>query len=266
MKIQPLEPNDLSQLAALQPPDWQDITPHLKYYIESPHSHPIKVVEGNEITGIGTTVLNEDTAWLALIIVHPGHRNKGLGRMITEYLINSLDQSRYTTIYLVATPLGEPVYKKLGFVEETEFLFFRDGETDFAMSEFIWPVGEQYRDAVFAMDREVFGENRRHRIIENLRSAFVYRNENNAVEGYYLPAWGEGLVVAQNETAGLALMKLRLKLTLFPAIVPVDNQTAIRFLTENGHQQFRNAKRMRLGKARPWQPEKIYNRVSGQIG
>ncbi|MEZ4822611.1 MAG: GNAT family N-acetyltransferase [Ignavibacteria bacterium] len=124
MKIQPLRHSDIGQLKELQPPDWNDIAPHFKYYIDSPYSNPVKIVSENKITGIGTTIKNKDSAWLAHIIVHPEYRNKGLGKKITDALVKSIDRRKYKTIYLIATKLGYPVYLKSRFELEGEYAHF----------------------------------------------------------------------------------------------------------------------------------------------
>ena len=40
----------------------------------------------------------------------------------------------------------------------------------------------------------------------------------------------------------------------------------MQFLKEKNFIQFRTAKRMSMGEKLNWHPEKIFNRVSGQIG
>jgi len=82
--IQTLEHKEIVLLTDLQPPEWQDIVPTFDYYTKAAFCFPIKVTIDNKIVGIGTTIIHNDIAWLAHIIVHPDKRNKGIGQLITQ--------------------------------------------------------------------------------------------------------------------------------------------------------------------------------------
>ena len=45
------------------------------------------------MVGIGLTICHEDEIQLACIIVHPEHREKDWGKMITQQLLDSLDKT-----------------------------------------------------------------------------------------------------------------------------------------------------------------------------
>lgn len=264
MEILPLQPEDLPRLSEIQPSDWGDITPNVTYYLNSPHCSPIKVVENNIIIGTGSAIRHKDTAWLALIIVHPQHRNRGLGGIITKYLVDMLKAEGVETVYLIATPMGEPVYKRLGFEIETEYLFFKGELKETETLPNIIPFEAKHLPRIYELDQQSYGENRWYRMDENLQTARVYEH-NGKVEGFYLPSLSEGLIVAATPQAGIALMQLRAQ-THEVFILPVDCAAGIEFLKTNGYQEVRNAQRMRLGKQRPFNPAMLYNRVGGPIG
>ena len=90
MDIQPLEHNDINVLTDLTPDGWQNIVPIFDFYTKCNFCFPIKVVHGNKIVGIGTTIIHNDIAWLAHIIVHPDSRNQGIGQLITQTLVDSV--------------------------------------------------------------------------------------------------------------------------------------------------------------------------------
>jgi N-acetylglutamate synthase-like GNAT family acetyltransferase len=258
--------DDIKALPALQPPDWQDITPHFRYYLQSASAFPLKVTRDAQVLGVGTVLAHEDTAWLAHIIVHPEFRNQDIGKMLTQALLDSIDKKIFKTVYLMATPLGEPVYRKLGFIEETQQLFMKDGGSfdTYKPASLIMPLDHRYLDALLKMDRRISGENRTSRIMEGLQDTMLYI-VHDEVMGYYMPHLGEGLVIANDVEAGIQLMQCRLK-THPVAILPVDNKVAVDFLYSHGFKVFRKATRMRLGEYREWQAEYIFNRISGQIG
>ena len=266
MEIQILENNDLTLLADLQPSGWQDILPAIRFYLQSNYCFPIKVVLNNKIVGIGTTIIHGNTAWLAHIIAHPLFRNIGIGRLITQKLVKSLFEKNIGTIYLIATEIGQPVYEKIGFLIETEYLFFKDlnANKSIAVSNNIVPIIEEYSNQILNLDFKVSGENRTELIKPNLAEGFAYLN-GDIVEGFYLPNLGEGLIIANKNNAGLALMKLRMT-TKDNISFPIENKVARDYLYSLNYKEFKTAKRMRLGIKRAWEPKNIYNRIGGNLG
>jgi N-acetylglutamate synthase-like GNAT family acetyltransferase len=258
-------PADLQQLPALQPADWGDLTPRFQYFIESDLCSPVKIEENGELVAIGTSVFHCDTVWLACIVVHPGHRNKGLGNTVTRALIDDIDRNRYQTIYLDATEYGYPVYKKLGFEVETQYAHLRR-ETEpvpYEISDKIIPYEDQYKEQMMALDRSVSGEDRM--MLHDFLSQTELYVEGNQVLGFYIPGWGDGPIVAANNEVGLELMKLRVQ-EYGMAVLPIANQAALDFLKENGYQIYKHSRRMLLGEVRAWKPELLFNRISGQLG
>lgn len=267
MKILPLESADVELLSELQPQGWDDIRIPHRYYVKNRNfCSPLKFVTDDVIAGIGTCVFHKDVAWLAHIIVHPDFRNKGLGYKITSTLIDRVRMSPYKTISLIATDLGEPVYKKAGFESVGEYYFLRNEnqQHEEKVSPNIHKYEKKFLDDVFLLDKAATGEDRSSRLTEFVDGAFVYATDNR-IEGFYMPDFVDGLIIASNPVAGIELMKLRNKKRNIAAL-PVDNKIALEFLYQNNFQHYRTAKRMTLGKKTRWKPDMIYNRVSGQIG
>jgi len=266
MTIQPLHYIDIPLLEALQPPGWGDIRTNFEYHTLSPVCDPLKLVIDEKIAGVGTTIRHTDTAWLAMIIVHPGYRNRGAGKTITKALIDSLDERHYKTIQLDATDLGYPVYLKSGFEIQAEYMHFKceNYNREQAVSPFIVPFNEQYRDDMFALDRQISGEGRAATLELYISTSFLYV-ENKKVQGFYIPALYDGLIIAENDKAGIELMKLRFK-TKQVASVPVANKAAIDFLRSHPFEYVRTSRRMIRGEKREWRPEGLFNRISGALG
>ncbi len=266
MDFSPLEHSDLDSLKEFQPEAWTDIVPHNRYFIDSPFCYPLKLTINNKLVGIGTYIMHADTVWLAHIIIHKEYRGHGFGTLITEKLVNSIDHKKFKTIYLIATELGEHVYKKLDFITETEYLFFKDSQLDknIPISPNIIPFEEKYRIQVIDLDKEVSGEDRENRLKETINSSLLFI-KNNELLGCYFPNLGEGMIIARTPEAGIELMKLRLQ-SKEQTIMPVENNTAMQFLLSNNYKEVRRAKRMLLGERRPWKPTLLFNRVNGQLG
>jgi len=218
------------------------------------------------MVGIGSTIMHNDVAWLAHIIVHSEYRNKGIGRFITQSLIGRIDNASCKTIYLIATELGAPVYEKLGFETETEYVFYKDIQINkhTVTSSRIIPYDPAYKKHIQALDTVVSGEYRMFHLEPYLTDAFLYVKDN-MLEGYYLPGFGDGFIIALTAEAGTALMTLRFA-EKEHAVFPVDNRSANEFMQQHQYQPFKTARRMRLGMYRKVDFLKIYNRISGSMG
>ena len=266
MKSSAFLPSDLEQLPDLQPVDWGDLVPRFQYFISSPHCHPVKISENGNLVAIGTSIMHADTVWLACIVVHANHRKKGLGKAVTEDLIARIDRTKYKTIYLDATEYGYPVYTKLGFEVETTYSHMRHtgGTPITSFSDHIVPFKDIYLDQIFHVDREISGEDRSGVISDFVQSSLLYVVDSR-VEGFYIPGWGDGPIIAVSEAAGVALIKRR-ALDETAAVLPTGNTFAIAHLEDLNFQFYRTSRRMVLGEKRIWHPTGIYNRISGQLG
>ncbi|WP_215233330.1 GNAT family N-acetyltransferase [Dyadobacter linearis] len=266
MTISTFQEADLVQLPALQPPDWGDLIPRFRFFIRSDFCSPIKISENGQLMAIGTNMYHTNSVWLACIVVHPAHRNKGLGKIITQELIKQIDRRRFPSIYLDATEFGYPVYRKLGFEIENCYSHFtrEDALPPHTISPQIVPFEAQFRTQVYKIDSEISGENRAGILDDFLNSSMLYVTDD-IVLGYYIPNWGDAPVIAIDDQAGIELMKLRFQ-TQDKAILPQENSLAIQFLIQNNFAEYRFSRRMFLGLKKEWMPEKIFNRVSGSLG
>ncbi|HSD06825.1 GNAT family N-acetyltransferase [Flavobacterium sp.] len=267
MTIETLNNSDVSLLNELQPFGWGDILPaHEFYTTNTDFCFSIRINNDTKIVGIGTAIIHNDVAWLGHIIVHAESRNQGIGRLITQSLVKDSVPKNCETIYLIATDLGSPVYTKVGFETETEYLFFKDikAEESWKISNSIIPFLPQHKAEIAEMDQLISGENRLFHLEKHLKNGFVYQN-NNSIEGFYLPTFGEGLILTKTKEAGIEFMKMRFT-NHDNACFPKDNIDAIDFLYKYGDKEFKRAKRMILGKRRSWNPSNLYNRIGGNIG
>ncbi len=266
MNIQDLQNKDIDRLKELQPETWTDIRPYFYYYSASDFCQPLKISENGKVIAVGTNIQHQDSAWLAHIIVHPEHRNKGLGREMASALIKDLDRERFMTIYLDATDMGYPVYKKLGFEIETEYIHLEGKPTDQYLlnPDAIIPFHAGLKDELLALDRVISAENRINVLEPHLRSSLVYVSEGK-VQGAYFPSLLDGFALANNVLAGTELMKIRMR-NKPTARFPSENQACVDFLIENGYKITGASKRMILGEKRDWNGKGIFHRISGGLG
>lgn len=257
--------DDLVAIKELQPATWDDIIPRIRYFINSPFCTVLKTVVDGQIVGVGAVLFHKDSAWLANIITHEAHRNKGIGYAITDALLSCIDKSVYTTIYLDATDLGYPVYLKFGFEVEGFYNHFTTiSNLIFDKNAHIIPYDANYIESVLDLDFKVTSEYRVQKLAEGFADAVMYVT-NKKLRGVYFPNVGEGLIIAHDNEAGIALMK-RKAVTAIKAVIPQNNSAANTFLTDNKFSLLKSSRRMRLGVKREWRPEFLFNRISGQLG
>jgi GNAT superfamily N-acetyltransferase len=256
---------DIPTVRALQPEGWNDIIPGTILYIEQDFCYPVKATLDGQIVASGAAIVHKDTTWLANIIVHKDHRNKGYGLIMTEYLLKYA-QAQTDAVMLVATKLGRPVYIKLGFNDDEEYIFFKRQKLSLAIPPEVVPYNDSYKVAILELDHDTTGEYREHVLTPHLHGAFVYL-ENGTFKGFTIPSLGEGLTLATTSQAGLSLMIQNLQEEKRAAL-PVVNQAAVNFLLQNGFEvdeQLAGVKMYR-GRYVPWKPQQMYGRVGGNMG
>lgn len=267
MRFEAIALEDLNELARLQPEGWPDIVPEFEYYIKKNFCYPIKVTADNAIIGIGASIIFNGTCWLAHIIVDENYRNQGIGRRITDTLMNDPECNSVETFLLIATELGFPVYEKAGFRIVTEYKYLKRDKPwrDTLLSPAIMPYENRFYSQIMVLDHKITAEDRSPLLSDYLKNTLVFV-ENSSTKGFYMPGLGEGLIIADTINAGLELMKVKYSRS-DKAVLPSDNQSGIYFLLQNGFiMTDTKGTRMIRGKDIEWMPQKIFSRIGGNYG
>ena len=266
MQFEAIIHSDLIEVGKLQPDGWSDILPSIRFYLQSPFCYPIKAQIENELAGIGAAIVFHQTSWLAHIIVAPKYHNRGIGSLIVKELLKILSANSVETISLIATELGKPVYLKAGFRILAEYTFLEKVNkwTDTPISTNVVPYQVKYRDAIFKLDQVISGEERTELLAPVLDSSSLFVRKDKVL-GYFLPDLKEGLINAETDEAGLALMNLKYGKT-DKAVLPAENRTGISFLKQSGFAEVRKGSRMIQGKELDWNPQMMFSRIGGNLG
>ena len=258
---------EIDKISNLQPEGWPDITDAFRFYCSSGFCNPVKITIDNEIVGVGNSILFEKTAWLAHVIVNSEYRKHGIGYKIVDSLLAYIKTRGIETSLLIATELGEPVYKKAGFRKVSDYCFFRreSSNTDKQRIDKIQPYKDKFYNDIIQLDTYILGENRERLLKNHLHKSFVYI-KNNVIDGFYIPGLGEGPILSLTTDAGKELMRFKYS-TVNKATLPGDNQAGIEFLKEFGFTETNTiGKRMIIGREIDWKPEMIYSRIGGNFG
>ncbi len=122
--------------------------------------------------GTATTCVFDSVGWIAMVLVDETQRHRGIGSRLVERALAYLQRRGVRTVRLDATPLGRPIYRRLGFVEEYELTRLEgtvtagggDGAND---EQVVEGVAASQMENLIALDRQVTGTDRR-RLIERL--------------------------------------------------------------------------------------------------
>jgi GNAT superfamily N-acetyltransferase len=68
--------------------------------------------------GTTTTCVFGPVAWVAMVLVEESVRGRGVGTALLNAALEFLDRRGVPTVRLDATPLGRPLYERLGFVTQ----------------------------------------------------------------------------------------------------------------------------------------------------
>jgi GNAT superfamily N-acetyltransferase len=162
-------------------------------------------------------------SWIAMMLVEPAWRGRGIGRRLLEAAMNAVPAN--LPIRLDATPMGRPLYQSCGF--EDEALLTRhvaepaqrtvpQGRPDTPAT--MRPMTPQDLDAVLEQDHVVFGGNRRAVLEWSCDSASEYchiLDTDVGVAQYCLGRRGRlfdqvGPVVAADDASACALVRAAL--------------------------------------------------------
>lgn len=267
--IRELRRDDIPRLAGFPPPEWQfDAVRFLDLHAGFPYFHAIVAERGGALAGMANALLFGASAWLGNIIVLPQHRRLGIGAALTARLVEICALRGCAHRLLIATELGRPVYESLGFRQSGEYLFLKPGR---AVAP---PDPGQLRAAVpgdlaaiAALDRRATAEDRRAMLERSLDGGMVHwAGDPGAVDGFFLPALGQGPVVADDADAGGALLRLKHSGKDSAACLPAGNRGGIERLQDLGFVEDHRAPRMALGPDVAWDQTMIYARGAGYCG
>jgi GNAT superfamily N-acetyltransferase len=220
---------------------------------------------GGELVGVAAGASFGATGWVGGVAVVPAARRSGLGGALTEAILGFLASRGVATVQLHATDLGRPVYERLGFVPETEYLTLT-GPTRPRDPADLGPLVRPGRAAdlaaVLALDEAATGEDRRRLLTALWPTGGLVAGGDGRLRGFHLasPWRSGGAAVARDPQAGLALLDaVRAGGGGEVAIsVPAANPVAVRFLEAAGFTEHSRTLRMHRGPRVHWDPAAVF--------
>src|SRR5512135_494860 len=106
LEIRELRAAELPILKDFSPPEWHtDISAIFGRHFGRPYFYPIVAEWEGAIAGCANGLLNGDAGWLGNIIVLPEARGKGIGKALTQHLVEFFRAKRVRHQILIATSL-----------------------------------------------------------------------------------------------------------------------------------------------------------------
>ena len=267
IRISPLQSQDIEALRPLQPPGWRDITLLFNTHFGKPYFVPVKAVAGNTIVGCGQLMLTRTIAWIGTVVAHSRFRRRGIGTSITRHLVQEAQARKVPDTYLLATSDGRPMYQRMGFADDGEYAFLVKSPLNGiqAHDPRLFSLTSEDLPALYRLDREASGEDRSVLMHHFLDEGVVYKAEDGHLQGFLLPALGEGLLIADNFAVAKSLLIVREKKCGGEIAVPLGNTQFISFLQDRGYQLLRRAYLMYGRQPKNWRPEMVFSRVGGYL-
>jgi GNAT superfamily N-acetyltransferase len=231
-------------------------------------SEVVVVEAGGDLVGVAAGAVFAGSGWVGGVAVAPGHRRAGLGAALTGTIIAFLEARGAATLLLHATALGRPIYERLGFAPEGDYLTLT-GPTlprrpPAAGDRAPRPGRADDLAAVLALDRAATGEDRR-RLLAALwpSGGLVVAAGGGRPLGFHLASpWRPGgATLAADPQAGLALLQeaRRADGDEISLSVPGGNAPAVQALQAAGFRERYRTVRMRRGLEVAWRPAALFS-------
>jgi len=193
---------------------WNQLEEDWRVFFEPPGSGAFLAEKEGRAAGTVAFMRYDSLAWIAMMLVDPQERGAGIGAQLMEQALSALSDAG--CVGLDATPLGEPLYRRYGFVNE--YGMVRTKSTIEA-SRFQKPRGHASRmtlddlSDVLARDREVFGADRGALLTAHFQRApeCAWIAKDTAMRGYCFGRPGRlyhqlGPVVAEDRATACELV------------------------------------------------------------
>ena len=152
--------------------------------------------EGKIVSSAAIISYDPSLASLGMVIVHEAYRGMGLGKIVTQTCIDAV--SKETTIMLIATEQGKPLYEKMGFrAVDCVHKYLCDhyipvhsfNKMDIEINHF----RQEDISHIIKLDKKAVGAERRKFLvhsIEQVKECLTVKDRNGTIIGYGLSVLG----------------------------------------------------------------------------
>ncbi len=254
---------DLERYCQLQPDGW------------------LLALMDNTPVGMVGAVRYGNFSYVGMMVVHPTHQRKGVGRALMRELLGQLDRGEDPMQLLDATEKGAPLYYSLGFKGDGKALTYQATDRqDLKVPEIpagidITPMLPADLPVVSEIDTLIFGANRspvlRFFLEDFPQRAFLARSHSGEILGYLFAQQQKiGPWAALSKEGSQALLNRALSLSFekIPTVVlPDQNINTVTLLEECGFSYQKSHLHMRRGgNSHPGHRDQINGQASFALG
>jgi predicted N-acetyltransferase YhbS len=212
--IRTMTPDDADAVAdAILRSGWGDRRTKMRWVVGHAGCRPLVAEADGAVVGTGVTTINGPVAWIGTIWVEPAWRGRGLGTALTRATIAAAEAAGCTTLVLVATAEGQPLYERLGFEVQTRYRILEapgvePGPTD----PRIRPYAPADLPSMTVLDAAATGEDRAHLLaaFAGPETTHCLARADGSLGGFILrPPWGGGATIAPDPDDALAILQAR---------------------------------------------------------
>jgi ribosomal protein S18 acetylase RimI-like enzyme len=257
---------------------WNQTTCDWQYFLRTAPRGALVAVENGSVIGTVATLPYGPFAWISMVLVDPAARGRGVGTLLLDRGLARVTDG--VTARLDATPAGEALYRKLGFVAEYGLarLYLEPAAPRAPRAASARPLAPADWPDVIEMDARAFGASRAgllERLADEAPEYAWVSARNGRVDGYLLGRHGHvreqfGPLVAESaDVAGALLESCLAANPNRPAFMDVpDAQHAWRaYLADRGLRIERTFLRMFRGPlTAPGDPSHVYAITGPEFG
>jgi GNAT superfamily N-acetyltransferase len=259
--IRPMKPGDLDQAFGLSMAEgWNQTMDDWRLLLDNQANVCIVAEKEKRVAGTATALIHGNcVAWIGMVLVDKSLRGQGAGKMLLEEIISRLKHIQ--AVKLDATPAGEPLYQKLGFVAEYNILRMTRGTMKYKSAKVsgneISNTGKREISEITRLDKIIFGADRSY-LLNRLFNAYPERafcvKTNDKIDGFAFGRAGSrfnyiGPVSAMSIDSAKQLISGSLESLNDQAIaldIPEDKKELTNWLESNGFVRQRRFARMYL--------------------
>lgn len=258
--------------------DWGDRRTWFEFAVSQPECQPVVAIADGEIVGTGVGTANGRVGWVGTIWVTPDRRGAGLGRALTQAVIDRLESAGCESLLLVATVEGRRLYERMGFELQTTYRILEapglaEGEAGADSSISVRPFDPGDLGTLETLDAAATGEDRAHllRRFAGPSSTKVAVDASGAVGGFVVRApWGGGATIGVDARSAMGILTARRRASGPEGRVRVglvaENVAGLRALEQAGLRPIWSAPRLIRGRPLAWRPEWIWGQFNHAVG
>jgi len=131
----------------------------LRFMSMEPEGCFVAVLNGASV-GTTTTCVFGQAAWVAMVLVDVSTRGRGVGTALLKHALNYLEERKVKTVRLDATPAGQPIYEKLGFIPEYKLARFEGIALPYKRKTVVTKPTPELFESIIELDNRMTGTDR----------------------------------------------------------------------------------------------------------